>query len=537
MSSLVSLSSACAPSTFASLQVFGTQILNIETHLVTNFSASVPAALRFTQPPIEFHNATFCNVTVSYTHPGQDDQVFAYAWLPIGNYNGRLQAVGGAGWAAGGTAFGFETMKGAVGDGYATITNDGGLTGDPSGGKDWALLSPGNVNLYKLNNLGSVSVNEQSIIGKALVKFFYGKLPSFSYWNGCSQGGRQGFVVAQRFPTAFDGISAGAPVMYIPDLLATVQWPQQVMNTLNQFPYPCELDALTAAAISACDSLDGVRDGIISDPAACLSTFNPFVLVGTPIACATTNTTLPITLAAATVANATWHGPASPAGKPLWYGLTPNTDLTGNSPLSGGVTGIALTNCTGTTCTGTTSPLSGPYLSLLIAKGSPSFSLSNLTNAEFASLIHAGKQQYSSLLATDDPDLSAFRAAGGKLVSYHGTADQNVPSEGTARYHRSVERWLGDEGEGKEVGEFWRHFEVPGLGHCFGGRSGNLEGLWEQLRGWVEEGREAPGRTGVGVVGVDGTVGRRVVCSFPERARYVEACGEVGEERCWVCGR
>ena len=303
------------------------------------------------------------------------------------------------------------------------------------------------------------------------------------------------------------------------------------MNSLGQWPYPCELDALTLAAISACDNLDGVLDGIISDPSGCLHEFNPFSLVGTPINCTTTNATLPISLAAASVANATWHGPRSPSGKSLWYGLTPGTDLTGNNPSSGGLPGNAITNCTSGTCTGIVNPLSGPYFSLLVAKGSPTFSLSNLTLSEFAALVHAGKQQYSSFFATDDPDLSAFRAAGGKMVSFHGTADQIVPHEGTARYYRSVRK----EGGSEKVGDFWRHFEVPGLGHCFGGSSGNPEGLWEQLKGWVEEGKAPPGVTGVGVVGLDGTVGRRVLCAFPGKARYNKSCGNVKEEKCWEC--
>ena len=552
MSSLVSLSAACTPSTFSSLQVFGTQILSIETLLVTNFSASVPAAYRFFQPTIQVQNASFCNVTVTYTHPGQDDEVFAQAWLPIGNWNGRLQAVGGAGWAAGSTPQSFEAMKGAIGDGYATITDDGGLTGDIEGGKDWALLSPGSPNLYKLNNLGSISVNEQSIIGKSLIRSFYGRGPSFSYWSGCSQGGRQGIMAAQRYPTAFDGIAAASPALYIPEVLAAVQWPQQFMNSIGTYPYPCELDALTAAAIQACDGLDGLLHGIISDPAACLRTFDPFSLVGTPIPCSTTNTTIPITHAAAAVANATWQGPYSPSsGRQIWHGLPPGADLTGNDPSSGGQAGIASTNCTTTTplstshnnnnitCKGTTNFLSGPYFTLLLAAGSPSFDLSALSDAEFASLARAGIQQYSSFLSSSDPDLRAFRDAGGKMVTIHGLADQAVSPAGTRGYYASVEEEMGGSDSNKNVWEFYRHFEIPGMGHCFGGRSAGPYGLWEELRAWVEGddgAEEGPTRPVVEVLGLDGKVQKRVICPWPERGVFDrEGCGDVKEERCWRC--
>ncbi|KAK0647020.1 Tannase/feruloyl esterase [Cercophora newfieldiana] len=516
MSSLASLSSSCTPSTFSSLQVFGARILNIEALLVTNFSAPVANTFRIFQPSIQVQNASFCNVTVTYTHPGQQDEVTAQTWLPIGNWNGRLQAVGGAGWAAGagGVPLSLELMKGAVGDGYVTITDDAGLTGGIEGVKDWGLLSPGNPNLYKINNLGAISINEQSIIGKALIRSFYGKGPEFSYWSGCSQGGRQGIMAAQRYPTAFDGIASACPALHIPDILASIQWPQQFMNSIGEHPYPCEIDALTAAAISACDPLDGLVDGIISDPSTCLHNFDPFSLIGTPISCFTTNTTVPISHAAAAVANATWHGPHDPSGRQMWYGIPQGADLTGGS--SGrDQPGIAWTNCTAgpnSTCTGTNSFLSFPYLSLLVAKGDPSFNISNLTLSEFSALIHAGKQQYSSFLATDDPDLSAFRNAGGKLITIHGLADQQISPEGTLRYYKSVEKELrGD------VKDFYRHFEIPGLAHCFGGRSGPPDGLWEQLRGWVEEGKPAPEESGVEVTGLDGEVQKRVVCAWPAR--------------------
>ena len=532
MSSLAALSAACTPSTFSSLQVFGAEIRHIETALVANFSASVANTFRIFQPAVQINNASFCNVTVTYTHPGQGDNVSAHTWLPIGNWNGRLQAVGGAGWAAGAVPLSFEMMKGAIGDGYATITVDAGLTGGIEGAKEWGLLNPGNANLYKINNLGTVSMNEQSIIGKALIRSFYGKGPDFSYWSGCSQGGRQGIMAAQRYPTAYDGIAAACPALHIPDILASIQWPQQFMNSIKQYPYPCELDALTAAAISACDALDGLVDGIISGPTTCLHTFDPFSLVGHPIPCPTTNTTLTISHAAASVANATWHGPYSPSGRQLWYGIPIGADLTGSADLIRGQPGIALTNCTtgpNSTCTGTSSFLSNPYLSLFVAKGDPAFNISNLTHAEFSALIHAGKQQYSSFLATDDADLSAFRDAGGKLVTIHGLADQQISGEGTLRYYRSVERELGG-----DIKDFYRHFEIPGLAHCFGGKGGPPDGLWEGLRGWVEEGRSAPEKAGLEVL-VDGEVQRRVVCAWPGRAEYDAGCGDVKAERCWGC--
>jgi hypothetical protein len=149
----------CDISTFRELSFFGADVLTLETSLITNYTAAAPASLRFTQPAIEKHNVTFCNVTVSYTHPGQGDEIYVETWLPA-EWNGRLQAVGGGGYVAGRFVVSYGNMNGALADGYVTVTTDGGL-GSSQSLDSWALLSPGNVDLYSLQNLGSVSLNDE----------------------------------------------------------------------------------------------------------------------------------------------------------------------------------------------------------------------------------------------------------------------------------------------------------------------------------------------------------------------------------------
>lgn len=219
-------------------------------------------------------------------------------------------------------------------------------------------------------------------------------------------------MLAQRYPTAYDGIAAGAPGIQWTDFFPTMFWPQQVMNMLGEYPSSCELQAVTAAVVSACDKLDGVVDGIIADVDKCLGTFDPFTLVGQKLKCdnGQEKSEAVISEAAAVVANATWQGRRNAQGVQVWSGLDPGTDLTA---------GVATTDCTSGTCEGVPLPIATQWLTLFVARD-PDFDLSNLTHAEFDWLAHQGKQRYNSFIGTDDPDLSVFRGNGGKLVTFHG---------------------------------------------------------------------------------------------------------------------
>ncbi|KAK4041122.1 tannase and feruloyl esterase [Parachaetomium inaequale] len=395
----VSLFVVCSATTFSPPSVYGAEILSIEASLVTNYSASVPDVYRYTQPSTQLQNATFCNVTVLYTHPGQNDKVIVEAWLPVDNWNGRFQAVGGGGWVPGRFFLSYDAMNGALADGYATITTDAGL-GASLDATPWALLSPGNVDLLLLQNLASVSLNDEAIIGKSLIKSFYGKVPEYSYWNGCSQGGRQGLMLAQRYPTAYDGIATGAPAIHWTKLFSYLQWPQRRPH--------------------------------------------------------------------------------------------------GNCP------------------------------DLLFVAGDPDLDFTNLTHAEFDRLAHLSGQMYNSVISTDDPDLSAFCEAGGKLVTFHGLADSIIPPKGTEQYYNAVASVVPD------IDGFYRHYEVPGLGHCFGGRGGQPTNLFAQLRAWVEHGT-APGESLGQITDLEGKTQHRILCPYPQRARLDSKCGNSTLAACWSC--
>jgi hypothetical protein len=149
-----SLITACSPETF-SPSVFGAEILAVDANVVSGLTAPE-------NPDAVVQD--FCNVTVSYTHPGQNDHVIVEAWLPIEDYNQRFKAVGGGGWSPGRTPGMIMLMAEALNEGYATITTDAGLVGNDGPVAPWALLSPGNVDLFSLQNLASVSLNDEVCI-------------------------------------------------------------------------------------------------------------------------------------------------------------------------------------------------------------------------------------------------------------------------------------------------------------------------------------------------------------------------------------
>ncbi|KAH9204921.1 feruloyl esterase [Leptodontidium sp. 2 PMI_412] len=444
-------SSLCSAATFSTPVVFGTQILYLAANLVTNFSPSVSDQIWFNHASTVVSGASFCNVTVTYTHPGQNDNIHVTSWFPTpGAWNERIQATGGGGLVAGGENFVISrnAMAGAVGADYAAITTDAGLeeTGDAS---SWALASSGSVNLYALQNMGSVSLN------------FYSTPAKYSHFSGSSQGGRQGLMLAQRYPSLYDGIASSAPALKLNSLVATLYWPQLVMAVAGAHPHPCELDALTAAAILQCDGKEGVVDGLIS---AC--DYNPFNSVGSTFICATTSTTMQISQLAATIANATWAGPVTVSGDLIWYGANIGADLSGTVTYQGPAQPSCTTNGT---CTGVPNSLGSQWLKLFIAKN-PNFDLGNITPQQFGDMIHQGEQQFGSLIDTFDPDLSAFKAAG---------VDKIIPTKNTEDYYNRVMAL------DPHVHEFYRIFEAPGIQHCSYGNGGQPTSTTAR---WVQEG-------------------------------------------------
>ncbi|MEW2294371.1 DUF6351 family protein [Streptomyces sp. NPDC006743] len=441
----------------------------------------------------------FCEVTVTLTHPGDDDHAKVQTWLPLKGWNGRLQAFGGSAYAAGDNGVGLAT---AVKSGYAAATTDAGVGDVLDFG--WALNGKGQVNAGLLKNFAERSQHEAALVAKQVVDGFYGTAPAYSYFNGCSTGGRQGYMEAQRHPGDYDGILANAPAVNWDEFEVATLWPQVVINQEKNRPSDCEFKAFNQAALKACDKLDGVKDGLISDAAHC--TFDPRRLIGTKVVCEGKEET--ITAADAAVVRKIWDGPRTASGKKLWYGLPVGADfsgLAGAGPF----------------------PVPAAWTASWVAK-QPGLDVTKLTYSQFTQLFKQSQAEYDKIIGTDDPDLSAFRKSGGKLLTYHGQADPFIPTQGTVDYRERVERELGGT---HRVDDFYRLFLAPGTAHC-GLAGGNVNDL-AALTQWVEHGK-APKTLTANLTNADGVTLTRDLCRYPLVSHY-KGHGDPADARNFRC--
>lgn len=235
----------CDQATFRELSLFGIKIQNIATTTHSGISLQIPSWQNHYAKNVTGLDA--CEVAITYTHPSYDDTINTVLWLPTPeHWTGRFLGNGGGGWAA--SAEGNATFAWAASEGFAVVSTDGGHVGQ-AGPEVWALLSPGNLNWNLLTDFASTSLDEAATLGKAVTRMYYGRAPDYSYWNGCSQGGRQGYMMAQRYPEQYDGILATAPAIGYGQVFMQFYWAQAVMNDLGNhltsFPILVSIFVLT----------------------------------------------------------------------------------------------------------------------------------------------------------------------------------------------------------------------------------------------------------------------------------------------------
>ncbi|KAL2837029.1 tannase and feruloyl esterase-domain-containing protein [Aspergillus pseudodeflectus] len=448
--------------------------------VITSFVASEIHGISKTFPGSSFDDAItvrdlrVCDITVTLTHPGVNDEVNFQLWLPLTKWNGRFQAVGGGGFAAGAAK------------------------------RDWAMQPPMDspwVDLGVFADFSSLALHELTFLGKATAASFYGQPPHHSYWAGCSTGGRQGYVMAQRYPDDFDGIAAHAPAVRWPSVVTSLQWPQVVMDTYQKWPSSCEFQYLLEETISACDKLDGITDGIVSNPFNCA--FDPQTIVGQTVECS--GRKIAISKETAEIFQHIYDGPTSPAGTSLEPGLT-----WGTTPLY-----LASTLNLGAISTGIDFPLAASWFQFFLEKN-PSFNLSSITADEFPDYLAQAWAEYGGLIGTSNPDLGPFRDSGGKLLTWHGLADGLLTAKNTLVYRDQVERVMGG---ADQINKFYRLFLAPGVDHCAGGNGPLPTKTLDALIAWVEEGK-APDVLHGQIKNPSGTTVTGDICLYPLVARY-----------------
>lgn len=424
----------------------------------------------------------FCRVAITV-----DPQVNIAVWLPTSaTYNSRFQAVGGGGYAG---TISFGAMAGALRNGYATASTDTGHSAITQPGGSFALNPNGTLNGQLIEDFASRSLIELTKKAKTLIAAYYGQVAAYSYWNGCSTGGRQGLMLAQRLPDGYDGILSAAPAINWDRFIPAELWPQVVMQRELGGPIAqCKLAVVSQAAVQACDDLDGVTDGVVDEPRRC--DFDLSSLIGTTTPCGD------FTEDDARVIRMIWEGPRGTDGSFLWYGLAkgaPLNFLAGTNPF----------------------PIATDHFRYWI-KQNPAFDWKTLDYAGFEQSFRDSQQLFNGVIGTDDPDLSAFRDAGGKVLIWHGWNDQLIFPEGTIDYY---ERVIGTFHSTEQVQRFARLFMAPGVFHCGGGTGPQVFDSFGALVNWVEDG-EAPDRIIASRVEGGVTVRTRPLCAFPYVARY-----------------
>lgn len=488
--------------------------------------------------------------TAPSTSPGIGIEV----WLPTPSaWNERIRAYGNGGWAGSaqadttriGGGDGNDLYAAATGKGYVVVTSDHGhaaVNGQPSAlSASFAMKPDGTINTTLWNDFAERSLHEMALKSKALARLYYGKAHQYAYWDGYSTGGRQGLKLAQVYPEDFDGILSGAPAINWTRFITNELYPQVVMQQMLGGPIAsAKLDAATTSAIAACG---GSGLGFLLDPYACR--YDPTRdaaslcqgVSGNGGATGTNaNTATCLSLAEAAAVNKIWYGQTSDGSAPdpatdnasgpylngssqLWFGLTRGTSLgalAGAGPFPIAADQVAL-------------ELQNPVMASSFFVNATGNGANQWRTLDYAGLTVAAYQGLAlqssfSNINTDNPDLSAFNARKGKLLLYHGLADNLIAPQGSDNYYSRVSALMGGTAE---VQKFFRYYRIPGLSH-----SGRLSApsttpvpqtvlgrdeMFQALQTWVE-GSTAPST--LNVTSSDGSVSLPM-CLYPQKVTYL----------------
>ena len=377
--------------------------------------------------------------------PTSDSIIHFRLWLPpASDWNGKYMQIGSGGW--GGVMFSLQLVKPAS-RGYAVAATDDGhsATGDQTA--QFVLGHP-----QKLIDFGFRAVHLTSLDSRLVLDAFYGKQEQHAYFVGCSDGGREALMEAERFPEDFDGIVAGAPANHWTHHFTGFIWNERALFANGDSILPAQkLSLIEKAALAACDKLDGVEDGLIEDPRACH--FDPAVL-----ACKSGDAADCLTAAQVEAVNKIYAGPKDPVtGEQIYPGYAPGTEAE-----------------------------AGAWQMWLLGRVQAQFGNSNFADATYENAnwdwhtsnlhndLELTVQKVGPYVDSYNPDLRSFRDRGGKLLEYHGWGDAAIAPQDSIDFYGKVQAFLSTYPDPRKHGsedihDFYRLFMVPGMGHCGGG--------------------------------------------------------------------
>jgi len=390
--------------------------------------------------------AAFCRVKLRLK-PTPASDIQAEVWLPAtASWNGKLLGAGNGGYG-GSMAGPIIAMRGAVAKGYVAAGTDMGHTVISDIDASWALSQPEKVKDfgYRANHLTAVAA-------KALSAAYYGSGPKLSYFHGCSDGGREALAEAQRFPDDYDAIAAGAPANPWTRLMSAFVWNSRVVAAA---PLPAsKLAILTQAVMSQCDKLDGVQDGVLENPKACR--FDPGA-----VQCKAGDRADCLTPAEVATARKIYAGPTTRAGKSIYPGFPPSGEAVG---WDGWITGPKASQ-----------GRFGTEFYRYMVFGDPRWDAAGF---DIERDLKIAQSRQGKALDTDNPDLSAFKARGGKLMLYQGWADAAIPPQSTIDYYTSAKSRTAASQDALRL------FMVPGMAHCLLGPGPNVFDVLSTLDSW-----------------------------------------------------
>lgn len=457
---------------------------------------------------------SFCRVE-GVLKPAPTSKIRFEVWLPAGGWNGRLQVVGNGGLAG---TISYPAMAGALRNGFVTASTDTGHTStEPA---TWL------EDRERLIDYSHRGLHLTTVEAKSILNAFYSEPAKFSYYTGCSTGGKQGLMEAQRYPADFDGILAGHSANFWTHQMASEVWNGLVTSSPETNLPKEKLQLVENAATAACDMLDGAKDGLIGDAMRCR--FDPGVLQ-----CTGADIANCLTPAQVQAVRDVYRGPTSKRnGKTLYPGFYPGGEM-------GWASGVVINRTT-------TSGVSSQDFWAYAFFHKPDWQFRTFDIDRDLDLATA---QLASITDATSPDLSPFNRQGGKLLYYHGTADPLIPAQNGVNYYESVVK--AQKGL-DQTQAFFRAFLAPGLYHCSGGPGPIAFGpagappegqqdadhdIFKALQRWVEE-KVAPTRV-IATKYVDGDAAKGVVyqrplCAFPQVAKYTGS-GDMNDAANFVC--